>query len=368
MKTHLVTGATGFVGGALVLELLTRTDDQIIALARPSQADAHTRLITAIRQAAVTYGINPDALPLRRVRGIAGDVTRPLCGVDAPGLKADILWHSAASLRYEDRFAADIIATNVGGTRHVLDLARRTGVGTVNSISTAYVVGRREGHMMEVPPQDGVAQNQYERSKIAAEALLRDEAEMSIRIFRPSIVVGHSRTLGATAFSGLYGFVRQMLQYRAMLDRIRPGLHRIRPLRIRASAATPLNMIPVDVVAAQAVHIGMAPEATGIYHLTQDDPPSFGSSMEAVAKLLGFPEPELVDDAAPLDLLEQRFDKRLDFYNAYIRGHLVFDRTRADAALGQRTDLRRPLPCVHDLTSWYLAYLELQQEADLLAA
>ncbi len=36
---HLVTGATGVVGGALVLELLRRTDDVVLALVRPGAAE-----------------------------------------------------------------------------------------------------------------------------------------------------------------------------------------------------------------------------------------------------------------------------------------------------------------------------------------
>ena len=42
-STHLVTGATGFVGSALVLELLRCTEDRVVCIVRPSQLDASTR-------------------------------------------------------------------------------------------------------------------------------------------------------------------------------------------------------------------------------------------------------------------------------------------------------------------------------------
>lgn len=144
MTTHFVTGGTGFVGAALVLELLDRTDDDVVALARPGDGSAHDRMVSAVQGAAKAYGRDVAELPLHRLRGVAGDVTRPCCGVE-DDVVADVLWHSAASLRYEDRYADEIMATNVGGTRNVLDLAERMGVDVVNAVSTAYVVGSRQG-------------------------------------------------------------------------------------------------------------------------------------------------------------------------------------------------------------------------------
>ena len=54
---HLVTGATGFVGGALVLELLARTDSQVACLVREDPASSpHERLETSLTHAARIYG------------------------------------------------------------------------------------------------------------------------------------------------------------------------------------------------------------------------------------------------------------------------------------------------------------------------
>ncbi|WP_437900207.1 SDR family oxidoreductase [Sorangium sp. So ce124] len=51
-EAHLVTGATGFIGGALVLELLRRTDDDIVAMVRPGDTGAVERFRQSIHHAA----------------------------------------------------------------------------------------------------------------------------------------------------------------------------------------------------------------------------------------------------------------------------------------------------------------------------
>jgi nucleoside-diphosphate-sugar epimerase len=364
LTTHLVTGATGFVGGALVLELLDRTSDRIIALARPGPSpgeDAHSRLIASLRHAATAYGRDPDDLDLGRVRGVAGDVTAPACGVD--GIRADVVWHSAASLRYEDRYADEILATNVDGTRNVVEMARRAGATVLNQISTAYVAGRRDGHLAEIPQDDAPSQNHYERSKVAAEALARAADGLQVRVLRPSIVVGHSRTRAATTFSGLYGFTRQMIQYRGVLERMQAGMYKTRRVRMRVSEHAPINLVPVDAVAAQAAHIGLQGDARGVYHLTQEDVPLVGASIRAIAALVGFAEPEFVGPEDELDWLDEQFDKRLDFYGAYVRGHRVFDRTRARDALAGAERAERALPSVEDLAGWYIDRLEAERRA-----
>ncbi len=358
MGTQLVTGATGFVGGALVLELLDRTEDDILGLTRANNGDANARLLASLRAAAKAYGRAPGDLPLHRVRGIAGDVTLPGCGVHGE-LRADVMWHAAASLRYEDRYASEIHVTNVDGTRHAIELARRAGVSVWNQISTAYVSGSRQGRLREEPCDDSGAQNHYERSKVAGEALVRGADGFQVRIFRPSIVVGHSRTLCATTFSGFYGFTRQMLQYRGVLERMQAGLYATRRMRMRVSADAVIDMITVDAVAAQAVAIALRGDSAGIYHLVHgEDGARVGDTIRTIAQELGFAEPEFVGADAPLEWLDDRFDKRLDFYGSYVRGHRIFDQSRANGALAGQRGLTRRFPPVSDLTGWYIQRLE----------
>lgn len=359
--THFVTGATGFVGGALVLRLLETTEDNVIALVRPGDTDTQTRLNDALRQAASLYGHNSTALPLERVVAVPGDVRLPLCGLQPPIPHMDVVWHSAASLRYEDRFEQEIFDINLNGTINVLDVAKKAHAKVFNQVSTAYVAGSSVGIIQEELEFSAPTNNHYERSKVHAERAARATDGIQLRILRPGIVVGHSQTLAATTFSGLYGFARQMAQFKGVMERLQRGLLQSRPLRIRASPNHPISFVPIDEVATQAVHIGLTPEATGVYHLTQHTPPTVGEAIRSVTHLLGFAEPEFVDGDAPLEWLDDQLDKRLDFYRSYIGGNKHFDRRRSDSLLAGRKDLYRSLPPLPAMVQWYLDRLEKER-------
>src|SRR5277367_6677295 len=125
--THFVTGGTGFVGSNLILELLSDPGTEAYALTRAAGLSAEARLQSALRHAARAAG-HEDALDdaiAGRCHAVEGDVHNESCGVPAGAHpKPDQFWHVAASLRYEDRYAAEIFRTNVEGTRNALALAR----------------------------------------------------------------------------------------------------------------------------------------------------------------------------------------------------------------------------------------------------
>ncbi len=365
--THLVTGATGFIGAAVVLELLERTRDDIVAIVRPGKTSAEDRFRDAIGRAAEAYA-SPVDLPsaLARCRVVAGDIAREGCGVEAPNIGAVAqVWHCAASLRYEDRYAAEIHATNVEGTRHVLAFSSSLGAETFNYVSTAYVAGRSTGVIREQPLPGVPANNCYEASKQEAERIVLATVGPRVRVFRPSVVVGHSRTLAATTFSGYYGFVRQLMQFRGMIERVQAGLLGRTSLLLRIDSDAAINLVPVDKVAREAVAIALMPTSEGVFHLTHRSPPGIGLAIRTVFAMLGLHEPTFVRDADELGWLDSRLDQRLEFYRSYITADRRFDRSRTDAALGatQSTDAEYDGAAIAALGRWYLARLEAQRAA-----
>jgi nucleoside-diphosphate-sugar epimerase len=371
-RVHLVTGATGFVGGALVLELLERTDDEVVCVVRPGRGDVRARLLDGLVHAARAYGSPLELTEIaERCRAIEGDVRSDGCGIDATRVGAvDQIWHSAASLRYENRYRDEIEATNVGGTRNVLSAADRLGAAVFNYVSTAYVSGRREGWIAESPAHHGDSHNHYERSKVEAEHLVSAARGMTIRILRPSVVVGHSRTLAATAFSGFYGFVRQLVQFRGMVDRTQKGLLVKEPMRVRLDTDATIDLVPVDAVAREAVAIGLSDGSAGVYHLTHRDPPTLGLVVRTLFAMCGLHEPHFVSSADDLSWLDKQFDQRLDFYGAYMRGDRRFERRRTEAALPHAAAGRHVLydaAQIDRLARWYLERLE-QERSRLPAA
>ncbi|MEU5721855.1 SDR family oxidoreductase [Micromonospora sp. NPDC047738] len=362
-RTHIVTGATGFVGLALVLELLRRTDDDVACLVRPGAQDPDVRLRSLLTAAAHAYGQRVDLDG--RVRTVAGDITRPDCGLVEPvrGPIADF-WHSAASLRYEESAAAEIFATNVDGTRHALALADRLGAASFNYVSTAYVAGTRDGVITERLIAPDGNNNAYERSKATAEALVHGHAGTATRILRPSIVVGHRGTRAVVgSYTGMYGFQRRLAVFAQSLSTRAPQRLR-RPVRMLVDPGTPLNFIPVDALVEQMIGIAASGSPERIFHLTNSTPPAAGEVLRRIFALAGLPEPEYVTDQSELDDTDRAFASGIEFYRSYLVGEKLFDRVNSDRALGRPDAGTMPFPDdeVTAYARWYLDNVQRRRQ------
>jgi nucleoside-diphosphate-sugar epimerase len=356
---HLVTGATGFVGGALVLELLESTSDPITCLVRPTTGvTAQQRLHRSLRATALSYDAEHllDAITTR-CTAIPGDITRPDCGTNVDTLpRFDQVWHSAASLEYEDERAQQIHLHNVTGTRRVLDIARRRDTAVFNYVSTAYVCGNRTGPIpVTVTDTPTTMNNEYERSKATAEQAVLHSGLPQVRILRPSIVIGHSRTFATASSTGLYGFLRQLRLLRVEVARVLGDLFAFRSLRIRGDATTQLNLVPVDAVARAAVGIAVAGGHDPIYHLTNTAMPSLGDAMAIGTRLLSMRQPVFVDDVREFTSIDEQVDQRLGFYRSYLRGTKHFDTANVEKLIGAET-LTHPMDedTITQYMSWYL--------------
>lgn len=349
--THVVTGATGLVGGALVLELLLRTDGFVVCPVRARDEEPDVRLATFLRAAArgYGYGADLDGDIARRCTAVPGDLTAPLCGVDPaqlPGGAAEF-WHSAADLRYENRYWPQIRHSNVTGTGHAVGLARALGCTVYNQVSTAAVAGGKTGTALEEPGTEEQADNRYEQSKILGEQVASAAGGMTVRVLRPSIVVGHSHTRHvAGGLSGVYGFLHRLVRLRASLEN--PG-HR---LRLDADPHAFLNIVPVDLVAADAVSLSLARGPAGIYHLTHPRPLPVRTHMEAMCTAVGLPAPAYVLDRHELTGPDRTFDLLLAFYRPYLRDTRHFDQSTLRSVLPAPA-LARWRPGTTDLAGFY---------------
>jgi len=145
----LVTGASGFVGRALIPKLLAQ-GHTVYGLSRHPPAAA------------------PNLIPL------AGDITQPdLALARVPG-DIDIVYHVAGKLKLGKDKDGSIWETNVTGTKNVIAFCRRNNISTLKFVSTAYTQGR----------------NTYEKSKELCELMLSECDIPKVTIFKPSVIMG----------------------------------------------------------------------------------------------------------------------------------------------------------------------------------
>jgi thioester reductase-like protein len=367
-KIHFVTGSTGFVGAGIVLELLKQTNAEILCLVRPGAEAVDTRLHRAIIKAGQLYGYDPALLSTvrERCRAVPGDVNSEFCGVAPQSLpRISQFWHCAALLHYEERYRQEVFQTNVDGTRHAIDLARRVGVeNAFNHISTAYIAGTRSGLILEEPAQMRPTNNLYEQSKIQAEQIIAGRQDFPTRIFRPSAVVGHSTTYAVSGgFSGLYIFLRKLLQFKMVMARMCEGIWTQEPLRMLAFAEAPLNFIPVDLVTRQAVRISTSTSPDSIFHLTNATPPTVAEVLSRMFQQLGLRVPIFTTTKEEFNWIDRKFDEGIAYYQAHITSFKHFDRSHSDAVLGDRNqgayDLNAEKLC--SFSQWYLNLLTVER-------
>lgn len=144
-KHLLLTGATGFIGEALLERCLSQLPDtRVTVLIRPRYgADARARLahlLTKPAFAGLTAAQRAGAAPLD------GDLAE--AAPELPG-DLDVVVHCAGDVSF-DPAIDDGFATNLDGTRHLLQAARvLPGYPHFVHVSTAYVAGLRRGRVYE---------------------------------------------------------------------------------------------------------------------------------------------------------------------------------------------------------------------------
>lgn len=348
----LLTGATGLLGRSLLRDLAA-----------------------AGRRVAVIVRGSKTAGAAERVDELLAD-WREVAGVDVPcpvvmegDLSADGLgltveqrsWiannvreviHSAASLSFQLRESdGEPYTSNVTGTRNMLALCRDTGIRRLHHVSSAYVCGLRQGHILESELDVGQTPgNDYERSKITSEAEATGSDFLEVcTVYRPSIIVGDLINGFTNTFHGFYkplrivqpfvqAFVGAEMEPGSLLDVL--GM----------TGMECKNLVPVDWVSAAMTRIILDESLHGrTYHLTSNAPTSVGTLcrvfeglvVEMAAELKrkrealavsGGPGPKPAAAMDPLTLGKMFLDQ-MHVYQAYWRDDPRFDATNTHRAV-----------------------------------
>ncbi|WP_033295298.1 SDR family oxidoreductase [Amycolatopsis jejuensis] len=268
MTTYFVTGATGFLGKRLVARLLERRDTTAVhVLVRNTSRD---RLA---KNGAESWpkGWSPAV----------GDLTEPLLGLDpADYAGVDHVVHLAAVYDFTADDEANQ-AANVEGTRNLLAFAAAAGAGLLHHVSSIAVTGDHPGRFTEADFDLGQTfSSPYHATKFKAEKLVREQSQVPFRIYRPSAVVGDSRTGEMDKIDGPYYFLPAISRLAALPKQL--------PLVAPALGAT--NIVPVDYVVDAITYLMHREAPSGsTYHLASPRPQQLHEVYNAFARVAGAP-------------------------------------------------------------------------------
>jgi thioester reductase-like protein len=321
---YLVTGATGFIGRFLVERLLERGDD-VHVLVRPGSEDKLRRIA--------------ERWPHRdRVQPVPGDLGEPRLGIDDAWIDEhrggiEHMFHLAAiydMTASEERNER----LNNGGTRHAVQVANALGAGHLHHTSSVAAAGLYRGTFTEDMFDEGQPlEHPYHRTKFESERIAREESAVPWRVYRPAIVVGHSKTGEMDKIDGPYYFFRAL--------RLGARLPDIVPLLGPRMGET--NLVPVDFVAAAMDHIAHQPGLDGqAFHLVSPEPQRTIDVLNTFGRIAGAPRlaPAIPREAVQLALKVPGVKERVlpglgipaevvDYADFSAR----FDATKAHAAL-----------------------------------
>ena len=273
----LVTGASGFVGTALVSKLLEK-GRRVYGLSR-HPPEARERLIS-----------------------LKGDILEPDLGLSKVPKDIRAVYHLAAIHRLGEDKDGSIWKTNVEGTQNVIDFCLKHKIPRLYFISTAYTSGR----------------NIYERSKALCESMIKASDIPKVTIFKPSIVMGTAEHFYPGHFSQFIALVIKIHQRAEIVRRKIEGTLRlplIEPIfRLRANPTGNLNLVPIDAIADAMSKIGKP----GTYWLTHPDPPTLAQLVEWVGEFIMVKLK--IEPCFKLTPIEAMFEKMTAAFTPYLWG------------------------------------------------
>ncbi|MDX2381690.1 MAG: HAD-IB family phosphatase [Acidimicrobiia bacterium] len=190
-----ITGATGFVGTALVERLLRSVPDcELVLLVRDGKRTPAARRTQreilkndAFDRLRERFGDDFDRNVAGRITTVAGDVTRDGLGLNdadrALFASCRTIIHSAAAVSFDSPLDSAVEINLLGPTR-IVDLCNEIGVTPhLVAVSTCYVAGNRRGKAPEALVSDGPFDIGINwRSEVAASRRLRADTDAASRI------------------------------------------------------------------------------------------------------------------------------------------------------------------------------------------
>ncbi|EGX55941.1 aminoadipate-semialdehyde dehydrogenase large subunit [Streptomyces zinciresistens K42] len=248
----LVTGATGYLGAFLAVELIQRTDALVHCLVRAEDEEtAWERMEQTLRK----YHAWDEAYR-PRMRMLVGDLAKPRFGLSeaeftAVAAEIDVVYHSGAVVNFTYPYEAARPA-NVEGTKEVLRLATTRTLKSVHFVSSVDVFmgtgAERPFTEQDLDSGPNRIPTGYPRSKWLAEKIvyLARDRGIPVTVQRPWMITGHTRTGASHHTDYLYVYLRGFLD-----------------LGVLPLYDDVINAVPVDFTAQAIVHTSLREENFG---------------------------------------------------------------------------------------------------------
>jgi hypothetical protein len=166
-KNILLIGATGFIGKVWLTNLLSDLPEigRIYLLVRRNRTTTSLERFQRVveespvfERLAARHGESFAEFLRGRIEVVEGDVTKPGLGMAQEtrrrlGRALDVIVNSSGLTDFNPDLR-DALAMNVRSTAHVLDFIRECDHAALLHLSTCYVIGRRDGRILEALPKN----------------------------------------------------------------------------------------------------------------------------------------------------------------------------------------------------------------------